>query len=475
MVIPLKTVQTRKRSILFANPVNKQALSAVLKNLQQTLKIATLSLLLWFVPQAQAELTIEISDSYENALPIAIVPFAYESNSLMPTDPATQQTQAPVDIAAIVKADLRRSGRFKPLNPASFPMLLSEPEQIEYSDWKALDIDNMLIGKVVAEGNGLYQIDMRFMDVLRKNQVIGKRWRNIPATSLRQVAHQISDLIYEELTGVRGAFNTQIAYVTVKKVAGKRQFTLEISDADGHNPQPILRSRQPIMSPSWSPDGSKLAYVSFESGRSNIIVQSLDGRYRKVIADYKGINGAPAWSPDGSKIALTLSKDGSADIYILDLATQRLQRVTRHWSIETEAAWAPNGRSLYFNSDRRGQPQVFQVFLDTMEVSRITFEGKYNANPEISPDGRYLAVVNGNGGFHISLQDLYSNEFTKLTDTYLDESPSFAPNGEMILYAMNKNGKGELAVVAIDGKTSQTLKVKDGEVREPAWGPFLTR
>ncbi|WP_237260846.1 Tol-Pal system beta propeller repeat protein TolB [Thiomicrorhabdus immobilis] len=438
-----------------------------------------LSVLLVFSLPAWSELTIEINEGYENALPIAVVPFGFEDAATMANQPnlskPVSSQGAPVDIASVVAADLRRSGRFSPISRDSLPALPTDIDAINFDDWKALDLDNMLIGKVVSQGNDLYQIDMRFMDVLRKNQVIGKRWSGIHKDSLRQIAHQISDLIYEELTGVRGAFNTQIAYVTLRKVGGKRLYTLEIADADGFNPQPILKSKMPIMSPSWSPDGSKLAYVSFESGRSNIIVQSLDGKYRKVIASYKGINGAPAWSPDGTQMALTLSKDGSADIYIMNLATQKLRRLTRNWSIETEATWAANGNSIFFNSDRRGQPQVFQVFLDTGEIRRVTYEGKYNANPEISPDGRYLAVVNGNGGFHIAIQDLYTNEFSVLTNTYLDESPTFSPNGEMILYAMNKNGRGELAVVAIDGKTSQTLKVKDGEVREPAWGPYLVK
>ncbi len=429
-----------------------------------------------FVNSAMAELTIEISEGYDNAIPIAIVPFGYEVQapmaSVSPTKPVF--TQSPVDLAQIIAADLRRSGHFSPLSNAQLPAQPTEVEYIDYGQWRALDLDNLLMGKVIDEGNGFYQIEMRFMDVLRKNQVIGKRWNHIPKSNLRQIAHQMSDLIYEELTGVRGAFNTQIAYVTLRKVKGKRHYTLEVADSDGFNPQPILKSYQPILSPSWSPDGKKLAYVSFENGRSQIFIQSLDGKYRKNVAKFKGINGAPAWSPDGSKLALTLSKAGSADIYIMDLKTSKLRRLTRKSSIETEAAWAADGQSLFFNSDRRGQPQVFQVFLDTGEVNRVTYEGKYNANPEISPDGRYLSVVHGKGGFHIGLLDLYTNEFSVLTDTFLDESPTFSPNGEMVLYAMNRNGKGQLAVVAIDGKTSQTLKVKDGEVREPAWGPYLS-
>lgn len=448
------------------------------KNILAKLQLSFLGLLMVFSLPAWSGLTIEINEGYENALPIAIIPFSYSEKTAVTSAPSktlplTTKQSVPVDIAQVVAADLRRSGKFSPLARNVLPTTPSEIDQIQFDDWKALDVDNMLIGNVVSEGNGLYQIDMRFMDVLRKNQVMGKRWVHIPASKLRLIAHQISDLIYEELTGVRGAFNTQIAYVTLRNVGGKRLYTLEIADSDGYNPQPILKSRMPIMSPSWSPDGTKLAYVTFESGRSNVVIQSLDGKYRKVIANYKGLNSAPAWSPDGKQLALTLSKDGSADVYVMNLATNHLRRLTRNYSIETEAAWAPNGKSVFFNSDRRGQPQVFQVFLDTGEIHRVTFEGKYNGNPEISPDGRYLAVVHGDGGFHIALQDLYTNEFTVLTNTFLDESPSFSPNGEMILYAMNKNDHGELAVVAIDGKTSQTLKVKDGEVREPAWGPYL--
>jgi TolB protein len=229
------------------------------------------------------------------------------------------------------------------------------------------------------------------------------------------------------------------------------------------------------MSPAWSPDGKKLAYVSFEKGRSHVIVQSLDGKYRETLASFNGINSAPAWAPDGRKLAMTLSKDGSADVYVMDLESRRLKRVTEHWSIGTEAVWAPDGRSLYFNSDRRGQPQVFQVFLDSGEVQRVTFEGRYNANPEISPDGRYLAVVHGQGGFNIGLQDLQTHEFRVITQTFLDESPTFSPNGELILYAMNQGGKGKLAVVSKDARTSQILSVREGQVREPAWGPYLNR
>ena len=437
-------------------------LSFIKRNLLFWAGLLTLSV---FSLNAHAQLTIEINESYENALPIAIAPLAWKGDA----------NSAPVDLSDVIRQNLRRSGKFNPIAPGRMPALPSTVEAINFNQWRQLDVDNLLIGQINDQGNGRYQIEMRFMDVLRKSQVIGKRWSNIPKKQLRQIAHIMSDLIYQELTGVRGAFNTQIAYVTMKTEDKKRHYTLEVADADGHNPQPILRSPHPIMSPAWSPDSKKLAYVSFEKGRSHIIVQSLDGKYRETLAQFKGINGAPAFSPDGKKLAMTLSKGGSADIYVMDLATRDLKRMTRHWSIETEAAWSADSRSLFFNSDRRGQPQIFQVFLGTGEIKRITFEGRYNGNPEVSPDGRYIAMVHSAGGFHIALQDLMTGEFNVLTSSFLDESPTFSPNGEMILYAMNQGGNGKLAVVSLDGLTSQTLSVKNGQVREPAWGPYLQR
>lgn len=412
-----------------------------------------------FSLSSKAALTIEINEGFDNALPIAVVPFG--------TDTAYMQ-----DVSKVITADLKRSGQFKPLATSQMPALPNELNQINYDQWRSLMIDNMVIGKVTQMENGLYQVDMRLINVLRKEQMMGKRWSNVPAKGMRKVAHQISDAIYQELTGKRGAFNTQIAYVTMVKGAKQRFYTLEVADADGFNAQPILKSTKPIMSPSWSPDGQKLAYVSFEDGRSKVYVQSLDGKYRKMVAGFKGINGAPAWSPDGQKLAVTLSKGGNADIYVLDLNSNRLQQITRDRAIETEATWAPDGLSILYNSDRRGQPQIFQYFFDTRDEVRITFEGKYNSDPQMSPDGRYVAVVHGSNGYHIGLVDNQSKRFEVITDTFLDESPSFSPNSELILYAMNKGGRGQLAVVTTDGRFSQTLQVKNAEVREPAWGPY---
>ncbi|MDX1796680.1 MAG: Tol-Pal system beta propeller repeat protein TolB [Hydrogenovibrio sp.] len=420
--------------------------------------------IVWFwATAAQADLTIQIDQSSDNAMPIAIVPLEWNNPNEMP----------PENIAQIIGSDLYRSGKFKPVPESQLPSRPSNIDDIEFSNWRRLGADNMLIGRISKNAKGLYDIEMRFIDILRKDQVMGKKWTDVPRKLLRQVAHKMSDLIYKELTGIKGAFNTKIAYVTVRKVGGKKEYSLEISDSDGYNAQPILKSTAPIMSPSWSPDGKMLAYVTFENGRSEIVIQSLDGKTRKIVAKYKGINGAPAWSPDGKRLALTLSKDGSADIYLMNMATHKLRRLTRNLAIETEAVWAPNGHSLFFNSDRRGQPQIFQVFLDTGEMRRISFEGRYNSNPAASPDGRYVAMVNGNNnGFNIALLDLYTNQFNIITKTYLDESPSFSPNGEMILYAMNKGNKARLAVVSIDNSVTQILSVKDGEVRSPSWGPY---
>jgi TolB protein len=433
----------------------------MMSNMKKVSQYFIAFLWLW-VGTAQADLTIQIDQSSDSALPVAILPFEWQGKTVTP----------PVNMSDVIGNDLLRSGKFRPVAESRLPARPKTLDEVDFAEWKQLGTDNLLIGQLKEDANGHYEIEMRFIDLLRKQQVIGKRWVNIPKSALRQVAHKMSDLIYEELTGIRGAFNTRIAYVTVKTVDGKKQFSLEVADSDGYNSQPILRSSKPIMSPSWSPDGKQLAYVTFENGRSEIAVQSLDGKTREIVASYKGINGAPNWSPDGKHLALTLSKDGSADVYIMNMKTKKLRRLTRNWAIETEAVWAPNGHSLFFNSDRRGQPQIFQVFLDTGEIRRVSFVGRYNANPAVSPDGRYVAMVHANGGFHIGLLDLYNDEFNILTKTYLDESPSFSPNGEMILYAMNQGGQGKLAVVSPNNNTTQILSVQKGEVRSPSWGPF---
>ncbi|WP_245546746.1 Tol-Pal system beta propeller repeat protein TolB [Hydrogenovibrio halophilus] len=415
-----------------------------------------------FASATLADLTIEIDQSSDMAIPVAILPLEVDADTVLPHRPSE-----------VIAANLFRSGKFRALPERQLPARPQALEEVDYGQWLAEGVDNLMMGRVEADGEGTYTVEMRFVDLLRQKQVIGKRWRKVNGEALRRVAHKMSDLIYEELTGKRGAFNTRIAYVTQRNQNKERVFTLEVADSDGYGAQSILKSFDPIMSPAWSPDGEKLAYVTFENGRSEIALQHLDGSNREIIASFKGINGAPAWSPDGESLVFTNSQEGSADLYRMQMATRKIERLTRHWAIETEAVWAPNGRSLYFNSDRRGQPQIFQLFLDTGETRRISFDGRYNSNPAISPDGRYLAMVHANRGFHIAVKDMIKDELSIKTQTQLDESPTFAPNGEMLLYAMNQDGRGKLAVVSVDNNVTQVLSVKEGEVRSPSWGPYL--
>jgi TolB protein len=415
-----------------------------------------------FTSATLADLTIEIDQSSDMAIPVAILPLEVDADTVLPHRPSE-----------IIAANLFRSGKFRALPERQLPARPLTLEEVDYGQWLAEGVDNLMMGRVESDGEGTYTVEMRFVDLLRQKQVIGKRWRQIKGEALRRVAHKMSDLIYEELTGKRGAFNTRIAYVTQREQNGERVFTLEVADSDGYGAQSILKSFDPIMSPAWSPNGEKLAYVTFENGRSEIALQHLDGSNREIIASFKGINGAPSWSPDGESLVFTNSQEGSADLYRMQMTTRKIERLTRHWAIETEAVWAPNGRSLYFNSDRRGQPQIFQLFLDTGETRRISFVGRYNSNPAISPDGRYLAMVHVNRGFHIAVKDMIKDELSIKTQTQLDESPTFAPNGEMLLYAMNQDGRGKLAVVSVDNNVTQVLSVKEGEVRSPSWGPYL--
>ncbi len=412
---------------------------------------------------AVASLTIEIHHGSDSALPIAIIPIKLIEGTVQPK----------TNITDVISANLFRTGKFKAIPKRQLPAHPSSLSEINFNQWRHLDVDNLLFGTIEINEQGTYNIELRFIDLLRNKQVIAKRWDNVAEGSLREVAHKMSDDIYKELTGIRGIFNTKIAYVTVKRQKNKTLYTLEVADADGFNSQAILRSTMPIMSPSWSPDGTKLAYVTFENGRSEIVIQKLDGTEREIIASFRGINGAPAWSKDGKYMVMTLSKDGSADIYLMNLATRHLRRLTRNFAIETEAVWAPNGRSLFFSSDRRGQPQIFQVFLDTGELRRISFEGRYNSNSAASPDGRYIAMVTVTDNFNIGILDLYTKNFNIITDSFLSESPTFSPNGEMILYSMKKNGKARLAVVSIENSMTQILSTQAGEVRSPAWGPFI--
>ena len=418
-------------------------------------------LLLWgWHLTATAGLTIEITEGAEGALPIAVVPFG---------------GSAPEDVAAIIASDLKRSGRFKPLATADMLARPHSKAEVDFRDWRALKQESLVVGQVSATGSG-YQIQFELFDVFRGEQLAGYQFTT-SARDVRPTAHHIADLIYEALTGERGAFATRIAYITgMRSADGKERVALQVSDSDGFNPQTIFSSNEPVLSPAWSPDGRRLAYVSFENRKPAIYVQEVYSGQREKLADFPGINGAPAWSPDGRELAITLSKDGNPDIYIMDLASRGLRAITRHPAIDTEPAWAPDGRSLVFTSDRGGAPQIYRVSAAGGEPQRVTFEGKYNARASYSSDGKRLTMVTRDGGeFRIGVLDLASKAFRTVSDGNLDESPSFAPNGSMIIYAARAQGRGVLFAVSADGRTRHRLALEVGDVREPVWSPYSKR
>ena len=422
------------------------------------------------ISKAWAVLNIEITQAADTASPIAIVPFHW---------PVASET-LPEDIAAIVAADLHRSGQFRPIPTAD---MLAQPyrgQDILFDNWRILNIEHLTIGRVRKLSANQYQVDVQLFDVIKQRQLLGRSFK-IERQHFRRLAHTISDMIYQQLTGEQGAFNTRIAYITAVRDGQQPLYRLEVSDADGYNPRTILRSSAPIMSPSWAPDAQRLSYVSFENKRPEIFVHKIATAEREKIAAFNGINGAPVWSPDGRRLALTLSHKGNPDIYILTLANKQLQQITRSWAIDTEPVWTPDGNALIFTSGRSGGPQLYQIdlreFANSGKASakRLTFEGEYNASPAISPDGRSLAMVHRHRGkYQIAVLDLRSRLFRIITAGYLDESPSFAPNGSMLLYASQQHQRGVLAAVAIDGRTQQRLSLSDGDVREPTWAPFST-
>lgn len=419
-------------------------------------------LLSWFAATANAQLVIEITKSAENAVPIAIVPFGWEASGA-----------APFDVAEVVAADLRRSGRFEPMDRKSMIDRPSAGDQIRFQDWRYLKTDFITVGKLTAEGTG-YAAQFELYNVLTGQRLEGQRL-TAQANSLRALSHRISDIIFEKLTGVRGAFSTRVAFINVEGTPPKQRYKLIVADYDGENQQVITTSDEPLMSPAWSPDAQSLAYVSFETKASAIYVQTLRTGERKRVSARAGINGAPAWSPDGKTLALTLSrKDGDVDVYTLNLASQVLTRMTFDPGIDTEPSWSVDGTKLFFMSDRAGGPQIYQVDVaNPQRPTRISFEGNYNARPRVSPDGKQLAVVhNDRGNYRIAVIDLASKGLQVLSQGRQDESPSFAPNGATLIYATQERGRGVLATVSVDGRTEERLSNTSGEVREPVWAPF---
>jgi TolB protein len=379
-------------------------------------------------------------------------------------------------VAQVIADDLTRTGLFEPVPFVDLPSRPSTPDEINFRDWRLLQTPNLVVGSLRRIAANRIAIEFRLYNVFRAEQLSGFQLE-VPESELRRSGHQIADIIYERLTGQKGAFDTMVAYVTEQRRAGKeRLYALEVADSDGANARTILESREPVLSPSWSPDGRQLAYVSFEGRRPRIFVQELLTGRREVLAAFPGMNSAPAFSPDGTRVAMVLSKDGNAEIYVHYLQGNRLQRLTTNAAIDTEPNWSPDSSHIAFTSDRGGKPQIYRVPSSGGRAERITFDGVYNARPAYSPDGSKLAMVHSGGkGFQIGVLDLENRAFQVLTETQLDESPTFAPNGSMILYATVDRGSAILAAVATDGRMRQRLGAQEGKVREPAWSPFRIR
>ena len=427
------------------------------------LRATALVLLLGMTAAARAELQIEITSGVRDPVPIAIVPFA-----------AANAPGGDLDVAGVVQHDLEGSGRFRALARERMPATPTRAEEVAAASWKAVGSDYVVVGRVTSLEPGKLAVDFDLVNALNGTRLARQRFVG-PPSSLRNAAHRVSDVVYQKILGVRGAFATRIAYVAVDGAPPSRRHQLIVADADGANPHLILESRFPLMSPSWSPDGQWLAYVSFETKHSAIYVQLVRSGERRQVSARAGVNSAPAWSPDGRKLALTLGgRGGNPDIYVLDLATQELTRITDDPAIDTEPEWAPDGRSLYFTSDRAGSPQIYQIAATGgTHPKRITFGGNYNARPRVSPDGTQLAMVTlDSGNYRIAVQELASGTVRVLSHGHLDESPSFAPNGATLIYSEREGERGALATVSTDGLTGMRLKAQQREVQEPAWGPF---
>lgn len=411
---------------------------------------------------SQAQLTIQISRGADNPTRIAIAPM---------TAPGMQLAE---DISQIVSDDLEFTGQFAAIprrDMLSFPR--SEAE-VHYRDWTVLKAEYLLVGSVEQRG-GRYYASYELFDVLAQRKLLAKVTVDGTEAQLRDIAHHIANKVYETITGIRGIFTTRIIYIEAIKQAGaKERFRLMLADFDGARPQMLRETTEPMLSPVWSPDGRRVAYVSFETTRPAIFVQEIATGRREQITNFRGLNGAPAWSPDGQKLAMALSKDGNPEIYVMNLATRQLTRMTNHFMIDHEPSWSVDSTGIYFTSDRGGRPQIYKVNVASLQVERVTFDGEYNARGRVSPDGKSLVTVHRNGGnYMIAALDLKTGRTRVLTETDLDESPSIAPNGAMLMYATRSGGKGILGAVSLDARTKVNLPSKQGDVREPAWSPFF--
>ena len=414
---------------------------------------------------AYADLVIEITEGIKRR-PIAVVPFGWEG----------QSPDVPLDIAQVISDDLNRSGRFAPLPIDDMLQKPTNGADVDFGDWSILGVEAVVVGSVTQTGENAYTVQFQLFDIHGRDQLVGYR---MPASrgTMRRVAHRAADMIYEKLTGIKGVFDTKVAYVTAQERGNGKLFSLIVADQDGENEVVIMESRNPIMSPAWSPDSRRLAYVSFEGNRSSIFIQTLRTGNRIQVSSKPGINGAPAFSPDGRQLVLTLGGvDGNPDIHVLDINSRQTRRLTTHRAIDTEGSWSPDGRYIYFTSDRSGGPQIYRVAATGGSPERITFEGSYNARPRLSPDGTRLAMVHlFQGNYRIAVMDMVDErrrDLLVLSAGQQDESPSFAPNSDTLIYATRATRNGVLETVTADGLIRQRLASGQGDVREPVWSPF---
>ncbi|MCX2889857.1 MULTISPECIES: Tol-Pal system beta propeller repeat protein TolB [Pseudomonas] len=410
------------------------------------------------------EKNILVTSGSDRATPIAVVPFGMQGGSVLPED-----------IADIIGNDLRNSGYYSPIPRQNMISQPSQASEVIFRDWKALGAQYVMVGSIVPSG-GRLQVQYALFNVATEQQVLTGSVAG-STDQLRDMAHYIADQSFEKLTGIKGAFSTRMLYVTAERFStNNTRYTLQRSDYDGARAVTLLQSREPILSPRFAPDGKRIAYVSFEQKRPRIFVQNIDTGRREQVTNFEGLNGAPAWSPDGSRLAFVLSKDGNPDIYVMNVASRQISRVTAGPGINTEPFWGKDGNTLYFTSDRGGKPQIYKQSVSGGGAERVTFVGNYNANPKLSADEKTLVMIHRQQGFtnfKVAAQDLQRGSVKILSETSLDESPTVAPNGTMLIYATRQQGRGVLMLVSLNGRVRLPLPTAQGEVREPSWSPYL--